>query len=102
MAKNVVFLPLNSILAKGYAASDDNIKFKITVKNATIKLFITYFKIGTSFKTSLKFAKVGLSGKNIGGYAKMFSLAPFIAVEVSQIKGNKHKKQTKINIEKMC
>ena len=68
MAKKASFLPKNSILARGYAAIADKIKFKITVKNATIKLFKTYFKIGTSLKTSLKLSSVGSFGKNTGGY----------------------------------
>ena len=66
--KNAKFLPLNSILAKGYAAKLEKIKFKITVKNATIKLFMAYFRIGTNFKTSLKLFKVKYSGKSFGGY----------------------------------
>ena len=45
----------NNILAKGYAAKADKITFKTTVIPATIKLFKTYFTIGTSFKTSMKF-----------------------------------------------
>ena len=50
--KNAAFFPLKFILAKGYAARDEKIKFKITVKAATMKLFIAYLIIGTNFKTS--------------------------------------------------
>lgn len=96
IAKKAIFLPLNSILAKGYAAKADKITFKTTVKPATIKLFKTYFTIGTNLKTSLKFLKVKSFGKKTGGYAKMFSLLPLSAVDKSHRKGIKDKMQTVI------
>ena len=56
------FLPLNSILASGYAAREENIRFKITVKPATIKLFKKYSKKGICFHTPVKLANVKCFG----------------------------------------
>ena len=70
--KNTIFLPLNSILANGYAASADKIKFSNTVNPC---------------------------GIIVGGYAKMFSLTPFKDVDNNHIKGKIDNKDTKINIK---
>ena len=53
IAKKKTFLPLNFILASGYAASEDKSKFSITVRIATIILFAKYPKKLTLCHTSI-------------------------------------------------
>jgi hypothetical protein len=62
-------------------------------------LFRKYSINGICFHTPVKLTKVGLLGKNTGGYAKMFSSAPFKAVERSHKKGNMDKSETDINVK---
>lgn len=59
---NIKFLPLKFILAKGYAAKEEKIRLRITVKAATIKLLRKYKRNGIWCQTPIKLSKVKFLG----------------------------------------
>jgi hypothetical protein len=59
MAIKMVFLPGNDSLARGYAAKEQNNRFKATVSMATKKLLYRYCPNGKDCQTRRKLSRVG-------------------------------------------
>jgi len=92
MAIKMAFLPQNESLARGYAAKEQNNRFKTTVSMATKKLLYKYCPNGKESQTRRKLSRVGCRGKSFGGVSKRFSVGDFKAVLISHSKGKRVKR----------